>query len=492
MEKSDSGVERKSIIQFSKFTASLIIITGIIFIPQIFQRVFSFGDLLLQDKQGLIWSSVIFCLLGVLFFFSSKKTSIGLTLVAFSIVLLIWLELSFRLIVNIGAGEQFIRDMNFKSNVTYPEAQAYQGSPFMHFLGKPNNKLEGSMALKADHPYNNFGFMGDDFFYYKPRNVIRIACLGESTTADGYPRFLQDYLTSHNPFPGYRFEVYNFGQAYWTTAHSLSNFMLNVVDFSPDILVIHHGWNEAKIRNYDNNFFKGDYSHRFKSFEPPFVADRLIIRVSGIYRYFKFTFDKSPHWMSLAGTIENEQYPSHNEFTNEKELLPYTRNISNISRIALANKMKVVFATLPHSTDSNIAMRDGIKNIEQCNRITRTLSKDFGNDVILCDLDSVISGVRNDIFVDLGHVTDDGRRLKAEILGKVIFSDCDSLFMSNLKTNDKGFSDQDGLQYYLARMKNDRSWQENDLIPKAKRMNIPVDSVMKMDAQFLVEQDMVK
>lgn len=196
--------------------------------------------------------------------------------------------------------------------------------------------------------------------------------------------------------------------------------------------------------------------------------------------------------MSLAGTIENEQYPSHNEFTNEKELLPYTRNISNISRIALANKMKVVFATLPHSTDSNIAMRDGIKNIEQCNRITRTLSKDFGNDVILCDLDSVISGVRNDIFVDLGHVTDDGRRLKAEILGKVIFSDCDSLFMSNLKTNDKGFSDQDGLQYYLARMKNDRSWQENDLIPKAKRMNIPVDSVMKMDAQFLVEQDMVK
>jgi hypothetical protein len=42
----------------------------------------------------------------------------------------------------------------------------------------------------------------------------------------------------------------NFGHPYWTTNHSVVNFMLNVLDFHPDFVVIHHGWNEERARNF--------------------------------------------------------------------------------------------------------------------------------------------------------------------------------------------------------------------------------------------------
>src|SRR4030095_14123746 len=93
--------------------------------------------------------------------------------------------------------------------------------------------------------FNNFGFVGRDFAYAKPPGVIRIAALGASTTADGYPAMLEEYL---NALQSNRFEVMNFGQGYWTSAHVLVNFVLNVIDFAPDYIVIHQAANDELAR----------------------------------------------------------------------------------------------------------------------------------------------------------------------------------------------------------------------------------------------------
>lgn len=473
----------------TKFIAFGSILTGVLFIPYLFGMLFSFGELHVFDIQGLIYTSATFIIFGILLLVFKKSVSMGLLMMIFSVLIFIWSEFAFRGVANLAAEEKFKNEMNFKSNVTYTDNQAYGGSPFIHFLGNPNTTLEGNLALKASHPFNNFGFCGDDFFYYKPSKVIRIACIGESTTADGYPKFLENYLNQNNVIDGYRFEVYNFGHAYWTTAHSLSNFMLNILDFSPDILVIHHGWNEAKVRNYDEREFRGDYSHRFKAFNHPVIPDRYIIRTSAIYRYFKFLFDKSPVWMSLAGSIETGNYPEKSDFRNKKELIPFERNITNIVRTAHHNNMKVIFATIPHSTDPNIAMREGVPNIIQCNSLTREIYTRFQTHVSFVDLDSILTGKRNDIFVDLAHINDEGRELKGEYIGKSVISLCDSTFINGIKVSDKGFGSQSGIDYYIDRMKKDLEWQKKDLIPKANKLGISLDSMMVIDAIYMVEMD---
>lgn len=473
----------------TKFIAIGSVLTGVLFSPYLFGILFSFGELHVFDIQGLNYTAAVFVIFGILLLLFKKRVSMGLLMMIFSVLMLIWSEFAFRGVAKLAAGDKFINDMNFKSNVTYTENQAYGGSPYIHFLGKPNTKLEGNLALKASHPFNNFGFCGDDFFYYKPAKVIRIACIGESTTADGYPKFLENYLNQNNVVSGYRFEVYNFGHAYWTTAHSLSNFMLNILDFSPDILVIHHGWNEAKVRNYEEGEFRGDYSHRFTTFNHPVIPDRYIIRTSAIYRYFKFMFDKSPFWMTLAGSIETGKYPEKSDFRNKKELIPFERNITNIVRTAHDNNMKVIFATIPHSTEPNIAMREGVPNIIQCNSLTREIYSRFQTDVSFVDLDSILTGKRNDIFVDLAHINDEGRKLKAEQIGKTVFSLCDSSFLQRITVSDKGFTSHSGIDYYVDKMKKDLEWQKKDLIPKATKLGISLDSMMVIDAIYLVEND---
>jgi hypothetical protein len=51
---------------------------------------------------------------------------------------------------------------------------------------------------------------------------------------------MEDYLNAHASAGDGRFEVLNFGLGFYTTAHSLVNYVLNVVDYHPGYLVIHH------------------------------------------------------------------------------------------------------------------------------------------------------------------------------------------------------------------------------------------------------------
>ena len=45
---------------------------------------------------------------------------------------------------------------------------------------------------------------------------------------------LEEYLSARVAAESNRFEVIKFGRGYWTSAHVLVNFVLNVIDFAPD------------------------------------------------------------------------------------------------------------------------------------------------------------------------------------------------------------------------------------------------------------------
>ncbi len=133
---------------------------------------------------------------------------------------------------------------------TYPERMACRGHPFLQFVGSQSVAPVEDETLGRLTPFNNFG-------------------LGN-----------------------------------YTTAHSLVNFVLNVVDFDPDYVIVHHAWNENVVRSTVSGF-RWDYSHALTYFHEPVVTDRHFIRASVIYRYLKQKLNTRPIWAFLPAATVN-------------------------------------------------------------------------------------------------------------------------------------------------------------------------------------------
>jgi hypothetical protein len=283
--------------------------------------------------------------------------------------------------------------------------------------GGRGNQLTGNLST-----FNNFGFVGRDFAYAEPPGVIRIAALGASTTADGYPAMLEEYLNARVAAQSNRFEVMNFAHAYWTSAHVLVNFVLNVIDFAPDYVIIHQAANDEQARASEAEF-RGDYSHHLKVFQPPRIWDRYILRVSVLYRALKFYLDPWPEWVFIEpATRIRRKVPQR--ALNARELGVFRRNIETIIDVASARQIKVVLTTMPRLTDEHLHHIDqfNAKAVDQFNEVLRSIAANHDR-LLFVDLDKLMTGKVNDLFVDSVHVNDAGRRMKADYLGKRIIDD---------------------------------------------------------------------
>jgi hypothetical protein len=104
---------------------------------------------------------------------------------------------------------------------------------------------------------------GQRFTFEKPSNVLRIACLGGSTTMGGYPKTLQFAL--EHLIPNRKIEVMDWGCSNWTILESTLNYLVRGQLFQPDFVIVHHGVNDIAPRMRKD--FLVDYSHYRKSFE---------------------------------------------------------------------------------------------------------------------------------------------------------------------------------------------------------------------------------
>jgi len=128
---------------------------------------------------------------------------------------------------------------------------------------------------------NARGFRGEDLPVERRPGVKRIACIGGSTTVS-YPMCLTQFLVTIRAAP---VEIMNFGVPAWSTAESLVNLCLNVQDFKPDALVIHHAANDTLARICPG--FRSDYSHWRKPYEEPFGwFTKFAARHSQLYAYW--------------------------------------------------------------------------------------------------------------------------------------------------------------------------------------------------------------
>ncbi|MBN1434675.1 SGNH/GDSL hydrolase family protein [Candidatus Fermentibacterales bacterium] len=144
---------------------------------------------------------------------------------------------------------------------------------------------------------NSQGYRGEEFSWERTPGVLRIACLGGSTTWDGwYPESLEDRMSQlmdslDAPFDSC--EVLNFGAQSWSSTESLINYAVRGVHSGPHLLVIYHGINDAYASVLpEGPVAQPDYSHWRTRWAPPprplwdlFPAGLDRLRLFGLARY---------------------------------------------------------------------------------------------------------------------------------------------------------------------------------------------------------------
>jgi len=191
--------------------------------------------------------------------------------------------------------------------------------PYLSFAYKRNEVIDRNQRLPYPlHPnryfsfteplrLNNVGHFGPDFTFAEHPGVLRIACLGNSTTAnnvgDGerdytYPALLEDELNARlgQRDSALRAEVYNCGIGGWVSTDILVDFLLNVLPTQPDYVILCHAFTELHL--YLTEDFSLDYLHNRRN------LGEVMHRIKRGYYWPKIRFWHSYEWAkdNLVGT----------------------------------------------------------------------------------------------------------------------------------------------------------------------------------------------
>lgn len=339
-----------------------------------------------------------------------------LTALMLPLLLLTGIEAASRIWLLAFCSQESVNESLAYAYGTYPERSAYVGHPFLQFTGRPRGSLSGIGALGTAQ-FNNRGFVGPDLVLEKPAGVVRLAFIGGSTTATGYHRFVERRLNELGKDSGTRFECLSFAIGFYTSTHSTVNFVLNVLDYEPDYVVFLHGWNDTRA-NSDPDSFLGDYSHAFKRFEPPTPDDAWLIRGSVVYRYIKRRLSPTPPWAGLASALTRPQRGN----APTKLGRTYLRNVNTIVELANAKSIVPVLVTQASSQNPEIAFAGQAPAIRSLAALLRQAAVEYGDRVVLVDLDKLTTGVHEEFFRDVGHHTREGVKFKGNTVGDAVWA----------------------------------------------------------------------
>jgi hypothetical protein len=284
-------------------------------------------------------------------------------------------------------------------------------------------------ALNTTGPgSNSYGFPDEEWKRERTPGVLRIACLGASTTEGGnvlgqlgaYPHFLEELLEDRT---GREFDVMNCGVSGWTTAESLVAWFLCLQDFRPDLVIVHHAANDASPRLLSG--YRPDYTHYRKPWE--------VRRATGLRRWLLRWSDVYAWRTARAATptiLEITTRQGVNVPWSQGDPLPpgtdgaFRRNLASIGEGARSIGADVCLLTMPTRPLEDpprpelAAFRTAIA---EHNAIARELAAERG--WMLADA-ATLPGDPEELaplFVDLVHLEPEGNRSKAlvalEVLG---------------------------------------------------------------------------
>jgi len=185
----------------------------------------------------------------------------------------------------------------------------------------------------------------------KPKNTIRIACFGGSTTENGfayrtgkvhYPLLLQSIL--EDKFKKTKFDVINVGYPAYATPHSLILFELDVLSWEPDIVILSHNINDLIASYWPNLDF--DYSNKYattKYIYPRMRRNVSIFEHSLLISFLKFSYRELINLTGGANYPVIRKSQGNNPIPLAKKI--FRRNLRSFISLAQSNGIQVLLGT---------------------------------------------------------------------------------------------------------------------------------------------------
>jgi lysophospholipase L1-like esterase len=247
-------------------------------------------------------------------------------------------------------------------------------------------------------------------------NYFNIFCLGGSTTefrdsrGRDWPGLTQKLIREKYNIDSIRF--YNLGKQWYTTQHTLINYIQNLRKFKPDVIIVMHNINDllinADFSRFSNGNFREDYGH--------FLGPEALMIKYGSLAEFIFNNLKLLWYGPEPVDIKTDKFPG---------LVSFRNNLKTLTELARNSDTKIIFMTQPNIYKQKMnseelqslnmlnreAIGDGIRwtyetalsGIKKYNDTIRELSNELN--VPLVDLEKVVPKSL-DYFYDDVHYTD--------------------------------------------------------------------------------------
>ena len=270
--------------------------------------------------------------------------------VVFSILLIVMAFSVLELITRVGAYFVYGRSpyflyYGFASAMADEDPEGHSAAYNGYFKFQPSRTLHQYGMFQEPTPIriNSFGFRGPDFTRGKSGGVVRIICLGESSTFGffdrddyTYPSILQRLLPKETAVGG-RFEVINAGIPHVDSDNILAMLKGEILSYEPDIITIYAGYNDAAYvmdASVLENSLRWIHAH-----VATYVAlKRVISAVGGPELYSR--------WASYN---KSGDQPAYVKRQVNLHVARYNRNIEEI--IALAGKAHVRVVVMKQALD---------------------------------------------------------------------------------------------------------------------------------------------
>jgi len=172
----------------------------------------------------------------------------------------------------------------------------------------------------------------------KPEGVYRIVCLGGSTTEGHksqtpYPQQLESML--HEKYPHNKIEVLNAGKYFYTTQHSIIQYLFYLKDLNPDLIIAFHAINyifpSFLLPPFAAPPFRKDYGHYYGALA---------------YVRFPVSFEQFLLGFFYADLRRVKVKPS--SFSDLKSLPSFQRNLETMIEIAKCRNITLILSDQAH------------------------------------------------------------------------------------------------------------------------------------------------
>lgn len=248
----------------------------------------------------------------------------------------------------IGLGEVTLRSLQYFTSGISPftalpkySERRFVLSPFLAFGPRVHWQIPDKPHPETAY-FNAQGFRTTETVGEKRPGEFRIITLGGSTTEDvwtedgrHWPWWMERDLTE----AGEPVEVYNTGMSAYTTAHTLIRLQFDVLEYSPDLVIVMHNINDLVVNYYAAVAGAQVDGH----YAVPYTTKRF----TGHMDDTDVVLSRFVHALRSRLSAQDRGAAVPDSYRIDDGLRYFRRNLRNIHAVSSARGTPVVFMTMP-------------------------------------------------------------------------------------------------------------------------------------------------